>query len=79
MTGQRLEDVTGCVVLAQDKFGKQTGWHVFNVREMSWEFDGIGARGTEATVTISGSFFRLDKSATTEALEMTPLEIGESE
>ena len=61
MTGQRLDDITSAVLLMQQADGKQTGWHIFNVAGAEWTFHGVGANGTQATVTVTGDFHRMNR------------------
>lgn len=76
MTGQRHDDIVSLVVLALDNSGRQIGWHVFNVDEMTWEFAGIGDNGSKATVKVAGDFHRMDRQAL-DALNEAGLEIGD--
>jgi hypothetical protein len=46
------------MVLIEDDDGNQDIWDVFDVRDVSWQFAGVGSRGSEARVVVEGAFHR---------------------
>lgn len=50
--------VSRVVIMIEDDDGTRHWWEVFKVRTLKSQISGIGPDGTEATITITGPFFR---------------------
>lgn len=61
MTGQNIQ-AKRLVVLAEDEEGRQVGWDVFDVSEMSWRWTGVDANGSRARIVVEGSFHRIGRT-----------------
>jgi hypothetical protein len=59
MTGQNLHARRVMVFIETD--GLNHGWEVISPTRVSWDFTGLVAGSTHATVTVSGEFHRITK------------------
>jgi hypothetical protein len=58
-----IGQVRRVVVLIEETSGRQHGWEILEPEAVRWDFAGLGANGTRAKVSATGTFYRMSKAA----------------